>query len=80
MFTITANKYICSKLKIDKNTGIFGMLIVSGIIVWVLTQLPYVGGVISFITVLLGLGILVLSILPKKDGKNSNKETVKESK
>ena len=80
LFTITANKYICSKLKIDKNTGIFGMLIVSGIIVWVLTQLPYVGGVISFITVLLGLGILVLSILPKKDGKNSNKETVKESK
>lgn len=66
LFTITANNYICSKLKINKNLGIFGMLIISGIIIWILTQIPYIGGLISLIVTVLGLGILITSILPKK--------------
>ena len=66
LFTITANNFICSKLKINKTSGIFGMLILSGIVVWGLTQIPYVGLVISLIITILGLGILVASILPKK--------------
>ncbi len=66
LFTITANNYICSKLKINKNLGILGMLIISGAIIWILTKLPYVGGITSFITVILGLGILITSIIPKK--------------
>ena len=81
LFTITANNYVCSKLKINKNLGIFGMLIVSGIVIWVLTQIPYVGGLISFIITILGLGILVTSILPKKVSKSDVKdEIVKVSK
>ena len=70
LFTITANNYVCSKLKINKNTGIFGMLIVSGIVIWAITQIPYIGGCISFIISVLGLGILVASILPKKAEKD----------
>lgn len=70
LFTITANNYVCSKLKINKNSGIFGMLIISGFVVWGLTQLPYIGGLISFIITVLGLGILVASIIPKKVKKN----------
>lgn len=70
LFTITANNYVCSKLKITKNLGVFGMLIVSGIIICVLTQIPYIGGLISFIITVLGLGILVDSMLPKKSKKN----------
>lgn len=70
LFIITANNYICSKLKINKNMGIFGMLIVSGIVIWVITQIPYVGGLISFVISVLGLGILVASILPKKNKKD----------
>lgn len=66
LFTITANNYVCSKLKISKNSGILGMLIISGIVIWVLTQIPYIGEFISFIISVLGLGILVSSILPKK--------------
>lgn len=67
LFTITANNYVCSKLKIDKKLPIFGMLIVSGAIIWALTKIPYVGSIISLITIILGLGILVASILPKKN-------------
>lgn len=70
LFTITANNYVCSKLKINKNTGIFGMLIVSGIVIWAITQIPYIGGLVSFIISVLGLGILVASILPKKAEKD----------
>lgn len=70
LFTITANNYICSKLKLNKNLGILGMLILSGIVIWAITQIPYIGGFISFIISVLGLGILVASILPK----NSKKE------
>ena len=81
LFTIAANNYVCSKLKIDKNTGIFGMLIVSGIVIWAITQIPYVGGFVSFIISVLGLGILVASILPKKSKKDSKKsEVISENK
>ena len=77
IFTIVANNYLCSKLNINKNTGIFGMLIVSGIIVWVLSELPYVGGIASFVIVVLGLGVLVSAMLPKKAKKTSNTDEIK---
>lgn len=79
IFTIVANNYLCSKLNINKNTGIFGMLIVSGVIVWVISELPYVGGIVSFIISVLGLGVLVSAILPKKVKKVSDADEVKET-
>lgn len=79
IFTIVANNYLCSKLNINKNTGIFGMLIVSGVIVWVISELPYVGGIVSFIISVLGLGVLVSAILPKKAKKVSDTNEVKET-
>ena len=50
------------------------MLIVTGIITFVLTQLPFVGPIISFIISILGLGILVVSILPKKINKKDEEK------
>ena len=79
IFTIVANNYLCSKLNINKNTGIFVMLIVSGVIVWVISELPYVGGIVSFIISVLGLGVLVSAILPKKAKKASDTNEVKET-
>lgn len=69
LFIITANNYICSKLNVNKNLGIFGLLIVSGIIIWAIAQIPFVGAIISFIITILGLGILTYSIIPKKENK-----------
>ena len=43
------------------------MLIISGIIVWALSNIPYVGWIISIITSVLGLGILICSIIPKRN-------------
>lgn len=75
LFTITANNYVCSKLNVNKNIGIFGMLIASGIVIYVITKLPYVGALISFIISVLGLGLLVASILPKKLKNDTEKDT-----
>lgn len=77
IFTIIANNYLCSKLKIDKNIGIFGMLIVSGIIIWAICKLPYIGGIVSFVISLLGLGVIVSAIFPKKNNKTKDSETDK---
>ena len=79
IFTIVANNYLCSKLNINNNTGIFGMLIVSGVIVWVISELPYVGGIVSFIISVLGLGVLVSAILPEKAKKASDTDKDKET-
>lgn len=78
LFTITSNNYICSKLKIDKTVGKFGMLVASSTIVWILTNLPYIGGLISFISVTIGLGILIKSIIPIKKNKDIVKNEVVE--
>ena len=69
IFTIVANNYLCSKLNINKKSATFGLLIVTGIIVWVITELPYIGGVVAFIISVLGLGVLISSILPKREKK-----------
>lgn len=73
IFVITANNILCSKLKINKNIGILGMLIISGIVVWALCLIPYVGGWISFITIIIGLGILFANLFPKKNNEELEK-------
>ena len=77
IFVIAMNKLICNKLKIEKTIGFFGMLIVSSVVFWLLTLIPYVRTMISLIASIIGLGILVMSIIPIKE--NKQEEEVKES-
>lgn len=77
IFVIAMNRLICNKLKIEKTIGFFGMLIVSSVVFWLLSLIPYVGTIISLIASIIGLGILVMSIIPIKE--NKKEETVKES-
>lgn len=79
LFTITANNYVCSKFKVNKTSGIFGMLIVSSIVVWILTKIPFIGSILSLLITILGLGILITAIVPKKVKKETKKETKKEN-
>lgn len=69
IFVITINKLICNKLKMEKTMGFFGMLIVSSVVLWLLTLIPYVGTLVSFIASVIGLGILVINIIPMKENK-----------
>ena len=79
VFVIATNNIVCNKLKIEKNIGIFGMLIVSSAVLWLICIIPYVGSIVRFIISILGLGIITKSILPS-DANKSDKKVKKEDK
>lgn len=66
---IGINNIICNKFKIEKTIAKFGILVASSIVIWLLTLIPYVGGLISFVLTILGLGIIIISIIPAKTKK-----------
>lgn len=81
IFVITANNYICEKSKVDRMGKKFGMLILTSAVVGVFSKLPFVGPIVACIVTILGLGVLVSSVIPKKDeNKKAKKETKKSSK
>lgn len=68
IFIITINNIICGKLNIEKKTVMFGTLVMSSIVLWALNLIPFIGSVVGFVTVVLGLGMIVFSlILNEKD-------------
>ena len=79
IFAIAINKFICNKLKIEKTSISFGMLIVLSAIIWGISLIPYVGFIASLLISIYGLGLIVYYIIPKKDKvttkdvKNNNK-------
>ena len=82
IFVITINRLICQNLKIEKTIGIFGMLILSSIVLWAVGLIPYLGSVVNLITSITGLGIIITNIIPvreKKDKDTSNKTKSKKN-
>ena len=77
IFVITINRLICHKFKIEKTIGIFGMLILSSIVLWAIGLIPYVGSAINIITSLIGLGIIVTNIIPVREKTKKTKKTDK---
>ncbi len=73
---ININTMICNKLKITQNLYKLGFLIVTTIIYWLLTLIPYVGIVVSLIAIIWGIGNISYSILikEKSDKKNSDSD------
>ena len=63
-FTIAINKLVCTKLKIEKTVANFGMLLVSSIVVWAVGLIPYVGFILSFFMVWIGLGVVLTYVIP----------------
>ena len=80
IFVITINRLICQKFKIEKTIGIFGMLILSSIVLWAIGLIPYVGSAINIITSLIGLGIIVTNIIPVREKTKKTKKTKKTDK
>lgn len=76
IFVIAINNVICNKLKIQKIIGAFGMLIVSAIVLWLIGLIPYIGSIVSIISVVLGLGIITSNLVLKEkvqDTKSKDK-------
>ena len=74
IFVITINNVICDKLKIQKSIGVFGMLIISAIVLWLIGLIPYLGSIVGIISVILGLGIIVSSLVLKEKQGTTKKE------
>lgn len=75
IFIITINNLVCNKLNITKNIRVFGMLVATSIVLWLIGLIPYVGGIVGFVGVIIGMGIIATNILDKN---SKNKESKKE--
>lgn len=73
IFTITINNVVCDKLKIQKTIGMFGMLIVSSIVLWLIGLIPYIGSIVGLVAVILGLGIILSSLILKEKAEDVKK-------
>ena len=71
IFVISVNNIVCNKLKITKNIITFGILIISSIVLWLIGLIPYIGSIVSFAAVILGLGIIVYNLLFKNKKEKS---------
>lgn len=79
VFTIALSKFICKKLKNEKVLITLGVLILTSIVIWLTTLIPFVGGLINLVIKLIGLGIIVKYVLPsKKKDNNNNTEVIEE--
>ena len=73
VFTVALSKFICKKLKNEKIIVTLGVLILTSIVIWLTTLIPFAGGIINLVLKLIGLGIIVIYVLQsrKKDTTNN---------
>ena len=68
---------VCDKFKIQKNIGIFGILIVCSAVLWLIGLIPYLGLFVRIVAMIIGLGIILSSLLLKEKTENTNKKDEK---
>ena len=76
---IDINDGICNKCKISKNVYKLGFLIIITFIYWLLTFVPYLGTILSLITVIWGIGSVSYRLFIK-DNKNDKPTTTDNTK
>ena len=64
VFIISVNQYLCERFKADNMIKKLGLLVALGIVVYLVTLIPYVGGIISILMTVFGLGVLTSYVLP----------------
>lgn len=67
IFVIAINNAICEKLKIDKTFIKLGILVICGAVFWAIKLIPLVGGIVSFVSLILGIGLILYSTLKNKN-------------
>ncbi len=69
IFIIAITNVICNKLKIENTGRTFSILVMTTIVLWLLNLIPFVNSLVGFVSVVLGLGIVVSNIvLKEKEG------------
>ncbi len=70
IFIITINNIICKQFNIEKRIITFGMLVACTIVLWLLNLIPVISSIIGFITVVLGLGMIISNLVFKNKTEN----------
>lgn len=73
VFIVAISQFISEKLKMNKTIASLGVLILTGIVLWAICLIPYVGFVISIITIIIGIGILSANLLTIKSNVDLDK-------
>ena len=67
---IAIGNIVSDKFKLNKKPAQFGILILTGFIIWVISLIPVIGTIISGLLTIFGSGIILKYILPVKKEKN----------
>lgn len=68
---ISINEMICNKFNIKQTIGKLGFLIVTTIVFWLLTLIPYIGVIISLLAIIWGIGTVCYKVLITEKEKKS---------
>lgn len=68
-FVIAVAEAITEKIKMENKWQKLGIVVCIAVVLWAIGQIPYVGGFIEFVAIILGLGILTKKIIPHKNKK-----------
>ena len=66
--------------KVKSKLGLWGMTILTALVIWILGEIPVIGWAISFVVFLIGLGVIVRAIFFKTNKKDNNSNVIIEEK
>ena len=76
---ININDIICNKLNISQNICKLGFLILSTLIFWLLTLIPYVGVIVYVIAIILGIGSVSYKVFIKEETSKTSDDITDKS-
>lgn len=77
IFVIAISNLISKKLKTDKKLITLATIIVTSLVIWLLGLIPVVGAIVVYLVSILGMGIVVTNLIPKRNKKEKEVIEVK---
>ena len=68
---------LAKTLKWDNKVKFVLSTLISALIIWLISQVPYIGGIFGFLAALFGIGILVVNVIYRKE--EPKEETTQET-
>jgi hypothetical protein len=63
-------------LKWDKKSKLVLSTLIATLIIWLISKVPYIGGIFSFLVALFGIGTLLVNVIKQKE--KAKEEVIKE--
>ena len=66
IFTIALSSVLCEKWKLQKFGAKLGILLVSSLVIWLISLIPYIGSILALAMIIIGLGTAFTYAIPEK--------------